>query len=97
LGTQWARSPVDSRTRACRQTVHDGRSGIRDSETCRILLEASRHLDTRPVETTEVTDSGTENVNGNVDALLEREGWKRILAQVEASFSNSIIEASGDR
>ncbi|GAF73988.1 unnamed protein product, partial [marine sediment metagenome] len=37
--------------------------------TCRILLEAGRHLGTHPVETTVMTDSGTENVNGNVDAL----------------------------
>ena len=40
-----------------------------------------------------MTDSGTENVNGNVDALLNREGLRRILAQVEVSFSNSMIEA----
>ena len=61
--------------------------------TCRILLEAGRHLGTRPVETTVMTDSGTENLNGNVDALLDREGLRRILAQVEVSFSNSMIEA----
>jgi len=40
-----------------------------------------------------MTDSGTENVNGNVDALLDAEGLRRILAQVEVSFSNSMIEA----
>jgi transposase InsO family protein len=61
--------------------------------TCRILLEAGRHLATRPIETTVMTDSGTENVNGNVDALLDAEGLRRILAQVEVSFSNSMIEA----
>jgi len=61
--------------------------------TCRILLEAGRHLGTRPVETTVMTDSGTENVNGNVDDLLDREGLRRVLAQVEMSFSNSMIEA----
>ena len=61
--------------------------------TCRILLEAGRHLGTRPVETTVVADSGAENVNGNVEDLLDREGWRRILAQVEVSFSNSMIEA----
>jgi putative transposase len=42
---------------------------------------------------TVVTDSGTENVNGNVDALFDHEGWRRVLAQVEVSFSNSMIEA----
>ena len=61
--------------------------------TCRILLEAGRHLGTRPVETTVVADSGTENFNGNVDDLLDREGLRRVLAQVEVSFSNSMIEA----
>ena len=61
--------------------------------TCRILLEAGRHLGTFPVETTVMTDSGTENVNGNVDDLLDREGLRRVLAQVEVSFSNSMIEA----
>ena len=61
--------------------------------TCRILLEAGRHLGRGPVETTVVADSGTENVNRNVDALLDREGLRRILAQVEVSFSNSMIEA----
>jgi transposase InsO family protein len=58
-----------------------------------ILLEAGRHLGTRPVETAVVTDSGAENVNGSVDALLDREGLRRVLARVEVSFSNSMIEA----
>jgi transposase InsO family protein len=61
--------------------------------TCRILLEAGRHLGTHPVETTVMTDPGTENVNGNVDDLLDAEGSRRVLAQVEVSFSNSMIEA----
>jgi putative transposase len=61
--------------------------------TCRILLEAGRHLGTYPVETAVMTDSGTENVNANVDALLDAQGLRRILAQVEVSFSNSMIEA----
>jgi transposase InsO family protein len=61
--------------------------------TCRILLEAGRHLGSRAAENTVMTDSGAENVNGNVDALLDREGLRRVLAQVEVSFSNSMIEA----
>ena len=40
-----------------------------------------------------VADSGMENVNGSVDALLDAEGLRRVLAQVEMSFSNSMIEA----
>ncbi len=61
--------------------------------TCRILLEAGRHLGRRLVDTTVMAGSGTENVNGNVDALLNAEGLRRILAQVAVSFSNSMIEA----
>ncbi len=60
---------------------------------CQILLKAGRPLGTGAVETPVMTDSGTENVNRNVDALLDREGLRRILAQVEVSFSNSMIEA----
>ena len=56
-------------------------------------MEAGHHLGTRPVETTVVADSGMENVNGNVDALLDTEGLRRVLAQVDVSFSNSMIEA----
>ena len=40
-----------------------------------------------------MTDSGTENVSGNVDDLLDAEGLRRVLAQVDVSFSNSLIEA----
>jgi len=61
--------------------------------TCRVLLEAGRQLGTRPVEITVVTDSGMENVNENVDVLLAHEGLRHVLAQVEVSFSNSMIEA----
>jgi hypothetical protein len=61
--------------------------------TCWLLLEAGRHLGTRAAETTVMTDSGTENVSGNVDDLLDAEGLRRVLAQVDVSFSNSLIEA----
>jgi transposase InsO family protein len=40
-----------------------------------------------------VADSGTENVNGEVDELLKDEALTRVLAQVEITFSNSMIEA----
>jgi transposase InsO family protein len=60
---------------------------------CRILLEAGRRLGSRAAEITVMTDSGAENVNGNVDALLDREGLRRVLAQVEVSFCDSMIKA----
>ena len=40
-----------------------------------------------------VADSGSENVNGAVDDLLDDEELTRVLAQVEVIFSNSMFEA----
>ncbi len=40
-----------------------------------------------------VTDSGVENVNGDVDALIADGVITRILALVEVTYSNSIVEA----
>jgi len=38
-------------------------------------------------------DSGVENLNKNVDKLLEVGTLERVIAQVDVSFSNSMIEA----
>ena len=38
-------------------------------------------------------DSGSENVNGVVDATLFSACLERVLAQVDVTFSNSMIEA----
>jgi putative transposase len=40
-----------------------------------------------------VADSGSENLNGAVHDLLDDEEWTRVLAQIEITFSNSMIEA----
>jgi hypothetical protein len=64
--------------------------------TWQILREAAIQLCKRSEETTVVADSGTENVNGEVDELLKDEALTRILAQVEVTFSNSMIEAFWD-
>jgi hypothetical protein len=40
-----------------------------------------------------MVDSGVENVNGQVDKLLDTGKLRRVLAQVEVSYSNSMIEA----
>jgi transposase InsO family protein len=61
--------------------------------TCRILREAAVQLSNRSGETTVVADSGSENVNGAVDETLKGEELTRVLAQVEVTFSNSMIEA----
>ncbi len=64
--------------------------------TCRILREAVVQLNDFPEHAIVVVDSGSENVNGAVDNLLNDEELTRVLAQVEITFSNSMIEASGD-
>jgi len=58
--------------------------------TCEILKEAGKNLERTP---TVVADSGVENVNGQVDQLMADGRVHRVLAQVEVSFSNSMIEA----
>jgi hypothetical protein len=55
-----------------------------------VLLEAAKDLVGVP---TVVADSGSENVNGDVDALVETGILRRVLALVEVAFSNSMIEA----
>ncbi len=64
--------------------------------TRRILSEAAVQLKHCPEQTIVVADSGSENVNGAVDELLDGEALTRVLARVEITFSNSMIEASWD-
>jgi putative transposase len=66
--------------------------------TCQVLVAAGRHLadnEHEPADAcpTVVADSGVENVNGAVDATLASAKLRRVLAQVEVTYSNSIIEA----
>lgn len=61
--------------------------------TCRILREAIDQLSDFPDNPIVVSDSGSENVNGAVNDLLDREEMTRALAQVEITFSSSMIEA----
>jgi putative transposase len=61
--------------------------------TCRLLCEAARQLSGRALRTTVVSDSGSENVNSEVNDVLEEKGLRRTLAQVDVTFSNSMIEA----
>jgi putative transposase len=65
---------------------------VDQTSTCQVLLAASKHLVSagRPVL---YADSGIENVNGVVDATLVSACPQRVLAQVEVTFSNSMIEA----
>ncbi len=61
--------------------------------TCQILREVAIQLCKRPEKTTVVADSGSENVNGEVDELLKDEAPTRVQARVEVTFSSSMIEA----
>jgi len=61
--------------------------------TCRISRKAAVQLNDCPEHTIVVADSGSENVHGAVDDLLDDEELTRVLAQVEVTFSNSMIEA----
>ncbi len=64
--------------------------GLSPTTTCEILREAGNILGTTP---TVLVDSGVENVNGEVDQLVTDGLLERLLAQVDVSFSNSMIEA----
>jgi transposase InsO family protein len=59
--------------------------------TAEILLTASQAVgNDKPML---LTDGGVENVNGAVDELVESGLLKRVLAQTEITFSNSLIES----
>jgi transposase InsO family protein len=60
--------------------------------TCWILREVASQI-VAAKEPTVVFDSGSENVNREVNDLLESVDLTRVLAQVEVTFSNSMIEA----
>jgi hypothetical protein len=55
-----------------------------------VLARAASHL----VASTNVfMDSGVENLNGDVDRLFDGGAMQRVIAQIDVSFSNSLIEA----
>ena len=58
-----------------------------------ILQEADRGAATRDESPTLVADAGVENVNSEVDGLIESGLLRRVLAQRDVTFSNSLIEA----
>jgi len=65
------------------------------SETKTLLLEAlckAKALGCRLTPTVMV-DSGSENLNVEIDRLVDTDIIKRVVAQIEVQFSNSMIEA----
>ncbi len=61
------------------------------TSTYRVLVDAAKQLP--GVTTNVIMDSGSENLNSTVDTLFDGEKLKRILALVDVSYSNSMIEA----
>jgi putative transposase len=61
--------------------------------TCELVSEAARSLTSEEGTPELYADSGVENVNAEVDALVKQGLIHRVLAQVEVAFSNSKIEA----
>jgi putative transposase len=61
--------------------------------TCQILVEAAKNLPKNGHVATVVADSGIENVNREVNDLFGLGQLRRVLAQVEVDYSNSLIEA----
>ena len=60
--------------------------------TAQILLEATRNMTSSAVPTA-LVDGGVENFNSAVDKLVQTGLLKRVLAQTEIQFSNSMIES----
>ncbi len=59
--------------------------------TAQLLLDASKSMTSdKPML---LVDGGVENFNSAVDALIESGLLKRVLAQTEITFSNSLIES----
>jgi transposase InsO family protein len=61
--------------------------------TAALLVEAGRHLDADADAPMLLVDAGVENLNGAVDELVDAGRLRRVLARVDVTFSNSMIEA----
>jgi transposase InsO family protein len=59
--------------------------------TCYVLQQAADYL--HEPETKVYMDSGVENLNRDVDKLLEDGTLERVVAQIDVTFSNSLIES----
>ena len=63
------------------------------SNSVAVLLEASRRTTSSETTPVVMADGGVENVNTQVDELITSGILRRVLAQTELQFSNSMIEA----
>lgn len=57
-----------------------------------MLVQAAQHLAGAACADV-VMDSGVENINNAVDALFASSALRRVIAQIDVTFSNSLIEA----
>jgi putative transposase len=62
------------------------------SNTADLLVEAGKHLN-QDDGVDLYCDSGVENLNEAVDAVLAKSSLRRVIAQVDVQYSNSMIEA----
>jgi transposase InsO family protein len=61
--------------------------------TFAILIEAARNMAPTQTPPTLLSDAGVENVNAKIDDLIDSGVLRRVLAQAEIAFSNSMIES----
>jgi transposase InsO family protein len=61
--------------------------------TCRVLRDAAKEIVGNIGRSLVVTDAGSENVNRDVDDELSGANLERVLAQIDVTYSNSMIEA----
>ena len=61
--------------------------------TCRVLRDAAKEIVGNRDRPIVVTDAGSENVNRDVDGELAGSNLDRVLAQIDVTYSNSMIEA----
>jgi transposase InsO family protein len=87
----YAHAAIDNYSRRILSWTLEDRLG--SGGTCRLLRETAHQLRGGVRAATVIADSGSENVNSEVDDLLDEEGLRRTLAQVDVTFSNSMIEA----
>ena len=63
------------------------------ANTIAVLVQAGHGAGSSKEPPTVLADAGVENVNGAIDELIESGLFRRVLAQIELRFSNSMIEA----
>ena len=63
------------------------------ANTVAILIEAARSMAPAGTQPTVLADAGVENANAKIDELIDSGVLRRVLAQTEIAFSNSMIES----